>query len=65
MAYVERLETMLAQLRTAGEVRTDEYLRTIKVIILMENRHTPEQKEYVDKRRASVGEDHIRQVPAE
>lgn len=61
----ERLETMLAQLRTAGEVRTDEYLRTIKVIILMENRHTPEQKEYVDKRRASVGEDRIRQVPAE
>jgi DNA-binding transcriptional MerR regulator len=61
----ERLEALAAHFSAAEEVSADEFLRTIEVMTMMENYYTPEQKEYLKKRREQVGEEAIRAVEKE
>ena len=64
----ERLEALAAHFRTAGEVSADEFLQTIEVMTMIENYYTPEQLEYLQKRReeaAAAGEDIAKQGQAD
>lgn len=61
----ERLETLAAHLRAAGEVSAEEFLRTIEVMTMMEKYYTPEQLESLKQRREQLGEERIAQAPAE
>jgi hypothetical protein len=56
----ERLEALAAHFATAGEVSADEFLKTIEVITMIENYYTPEQLEYLRKRREEIGEEPIK-----
>jgi DNA-binding transcriptional MerR regulator len=60
-----RLESLAERLNTAEEVSADEFLQTIEAMTMVENYYSPEQLEYLKKRREIVGEERMRQVPAE
>jgi DNA-binding transcriptional MerR regulator len=60
-----RLEALADYLQGAGEVPADEFLRTIEVMTMMETYYTPEQMEYLKKRREEVGEERMKQAPAD
>jgi DNA-binding transcriptional MerR regulator len=60
----ERLEALAGYFRPAGEVSADEFLRAIEAMTMVENYYTPEQMEYLKKRREEVGEERARQGPA-
>src|SRR5262245_7143392 len=51
----ERLEALAAHFQQAGEVSADEFLQTIEVMNMIENHYTPEQLEYLKKRREEAG----------
>jgi len=51
----ERLEALAEHFRTAGEVSADEFLYTIEVMTMIEKYYTPEQMEYLRKRREEGG----------
>jgi DNA-binding transcriptional MerR regulator len=57
----ERLEALAEYFQSAGEVSADAFLQTIEVMNMIENYYTPEQMEYLKKRREEVGEDYIKQ----
>jgi len=61
----KRLEEIAKLLRGAGEVSIDDFLRTIEEMTMIENYYTAEQLEYLEKRRALVGEERMKQVPGE
>jgi DNA-binding transcriptional MerR regulator len=56
----ERLHGLARFLGAAEEVSADQFLRTIEVMTMIENYYTPEQMEYLKKRREQVGEEAIR-----
>jgi MerR family transcriptional regulator, thiopeptide resistance regulator len=61
----ERLDAIAAHLRAAGEVSADSFLQTIEEMTMIENYYTPEQMEYLNKRKEQVGDDRIKQVQQE
>ena len=61
----ERLEAIAAHLRAAGDVSANDFLKTIEGITMIESYYTPEQMEYLKKRREQVGDDRIQQVQQE
>jgi len=58
----ERLESLATHLR-AAEVSAEEFIQTIERMTMIENYYTPEQMEYLKKRREEVGEERMRQAP--
>jgi MerR family transcriptional regulator, thiopeptide resistance regulator len=61
----ERLDAIATHLRAAGEVSADDFLKTIEDMTMIENYYTPEQMEYLKRRKEQVGEDRIQQVQQE
>jgi DNA-binding transcriptional MerR regulator len=61
----ERLETIAAPLRAAGEVSADELLRTIEEMTMIEKYYTPEQLAQIEDRKAALGEERIKEANAE
>jgi DNA-binding transcriptional MerR regulator len=61
----EGLEGLARFLGTVEEVSADQFLRTIEVMTMIQNYYTPEQMEYLKKRREQVGEEAIRAVEKE
>lgn len=59
----ERLEALAAHFHTADAVPTEDLLRTIRGMTMLENYYTPEQLEYLEKRRQEVGEERMQQAP--
>jgi DNA-binding transcriptional MerR regulator len=59
----ERLERLAEHFGPAGEVSADEFLRTIAEMVMIENYYTPEQMEYLKKRREEIGEERMNQAP--
>jgi len=59
----ERLETLAVQLRAAGEVSADEFLRTIEEMTMLETLakkyFTPEQLQTIQEKRDEVGREHL------
>jgi DNA-binding transcriptional MerR regulator len=53
----ERLETLAAHFRAAGEVSVEEFLQTIEAMNMIENYYTPEQLETLRQRREAMGPD--------
>lgn len=64
-ALCERLEALAAHLGAAEEVSAEEFMRTIEVMTMTEKHYTPEQLEYLKQRRVQVGDQRMRQAPAE
>jgi len=62
---VERLEGLARHLAAAEEISADELLRTIEVMKMTESYYTPEQMEYLQRRREEVGEERMQQAPAD
>jgi DNA-binding transcriptional MerR regulator len=60
-----RLDAIAAHLEKAGDVSADELIDTIEAMTMIENYYTPEQLEYLKKRRELVGEERIKQVERE
>jgi DNA-binding transcriptional MerR regulator len=61
----ERLDAIAAHLRAAGDVSADDFLKTIEEMTMIESYYTPEQMEYLSKRKEQVGEERIQQVQKE
>lgn len=61
----QRLESLLAWLDSAQEIRAADFLYTIEVMNMIEQYYTPEQLAELQARRESVGEERIHQVEAE
>jgi DNA-binding transcriptional MerR regulator len=61
----ERLDAIAAHLRAAGEVSADDFLKTIEEMTMIESYYTPEQMEYLKKRKEQVGDERIQQVQKE
>ncbi len=61
----ERLESIAAHLRAAETVSVEDLLQTIEVMSMFEKYYTPEQLDWLKKRKEQVGEERIRQVEAE
>jgi MerR family transcriptional regulator, thiopeptide resistance regulator len=61
----ERLEALANHFRAAEKVSADEFIRTIEEMTKMEKYYTPEQLETLKKRREQVGEERMRQAPAD
>jgi MerR family transcriptional regulator, thiopeptide resistance regulator len=61
----ERLEAIAAHLRAAGNVSADDFLKTIEGMTMIESYYTPEQMEYLKKRREQVSDERIQQVQKE
>lgn len=62
---MSRLQAIAASLRSAEEVSTEQFIKTIEEINKMENRFTPEQMQYIKERGEMLGQDHIHEVEAE
>ncbi|HEX2206177.1 MAG TPA: MerR family transcriptional regulator [Longimicrobium sp.] len=62
---VERLDALAEGLRMAETVSADELIQTIEEITMFEKYYTPEQMDYLARRREQVGEDRIREVEQE
>jgi DNA-binding transcriptional MerR regulator len=60
-----RLEAIAAQLDAAEDVSAETLLQTIERMTMIESYYTPEQLEYLKKRREVVGEERMRQAPAD
>jgi DNA-binding transcriptional MerR regulator len=60
-----KLEALAARFRAAEEVSAEEFLQTIEAMNMIENYYTPEQLQYLEERRRTVGEERIREVEAE
>ena len=58
----ERLETIAAHLRAAGEVSAEEFLHTIEVMTMMEKLYTPEQMKQFEQMSKQVAPEEIRFV---
>jgi MerR family transcriptional regulator, thiopeptide resistance regulator len=61
----EQLDAIAGQLRAAGNVSADVFLKTIEEMTMIESYYTPEQIEYLKKRKEQVGDDRIQQVQQE
>lgn len=61
----DRLEAIARGLRQAEEPSITELLHTMEVMNRMEKYYTPEQREWLNERRQTVGEERIREVEAE
>lgn len=65
----DRLEAMATRLRTADDVSAEELVKMATEVIEMSERsekyYTPEQREYLEQRRRSLGEERIREVEEE
>jgi MerR family transcriptional regulator, thiopeptide resistance regulator len=61
----ERLDAIAAHLRAAGTVSADDFLKAIEEMTMIENYYTPEQLEYLKKRKEQVGDERIQQVQKE
>jgi DNA-binding transcriptional MerR regulator len=61
---LERLERLSAHIR-ANEATADELILTIEAMNMFEKYYTPEQMEYLRKRREEVGDERIQEVQAE
>lgn len=59
----ERLEALAAHFSAEERVPTEDLLRTIKGMTMVESYYTPEQLEYLARRREAVGEERMRQAP--
>lgn len=59
----ERLEALAAHYQAAEKIPTEDLLRTIRGMTMIESYYTPEQLEYLAKRREEVGEERMRQAP--
>lgn len=60
----ERLDALARLLRAGGAASTDDLLTLIHLTTTMETYYTPDQLAYLERRRAEVGEDRIREVEA-
>jgi MerR family transcriptional regulator, thiopeptide resistance regulator len=61
----DRLEAIATHLSAAEEVSADEFIRTIEEMSMIENYYTAEQLETLKKRGEEIGEERMRQVPAD
>jgi DNA-binding transcriptional MerR regulator len=61
----DRLEAIAIHLSGAEEVSADEFIRTIEDMTMIENYYTAEQMEYLKKRGELIGEERMRQAPAD
>lgn len=65
----DRLEAVAERLRSGEKVSSEEFIETVMEVIEMSERvnkyYTPEQLEYLRRRREEVGEERIREVEAE
>lgn len=61
----DRLRTILAEIDGAASPSIETLTATLEVIEVFEKYYTPDQMEYLRKRREEVGEDRIRQVEQE
>lgn len=59
----ERLEALAAHFQAEERVPTEDLLRTIRGMTMVESYYTPEQLEYLARRREAVGEERMRQAP--
>jgi hypothetical protein len=64
-ALAERLEALAAHLAYTGGASVEDLLNLIHATTMTEKHYTPEQLGYLEKRRAEVGEDRIREVQQE
>jgi len=60
----ERLEGVQRWLRSTGAVSVDALMESMELSMQIENHYTPEQLEYLKRRREQLGEDRIREVEA-
>jgi DNA-binding transcriptional MerR regulator len=61
----ERLTVIAAQLREAGDVSAQDFLKTIEEMTMIESYYTPEQLESLKKRGKEIGDERIQQVQEE
>lgn len=61
----ERLEAIAAHFRAVEKVSTDEFILAIEVMTMIETYYTPEQMEYLNQRRETIGEEVIQQGTAD
>jgi DNA-binding transcriptional MerR regulator len=61
----EQLDAIAGQLRAAGNVSADVFLKSIEEMTMIESYYTPEQMEYLKKRKEQVGAYRIQQVQQE
>jgi len=61
----ERLEVLAGYFDEAEEVSADFFLQTIEVMTMIESYYTPEQVEYLSKRREQVSAERMKQAPAD
>jgi MerR family transcriptional regulator, thiopeptide resistance regulator len=65
----DRLEQVASRLRSGEEISSERFVETVMEVIEMSERvnryYTPEQLEYLERRREEVGEERIREVEAE
>lgn len=59
----QRLEALAVHYEAAEKVPTEDLLRTIEGMTKMESYYTPEQLEYLARRREEVGEERMQQAP--
>jgi DNA-binding transcriptional MerR regulator len=64
-ALLARLEALAAAMREGGSISVEQLLTTIEAMQMSEQYYTPEQLQTLQARRATLGEEHIRQVEAE
>jgi DNA-binding transcriptional MerR regulator len=64
-ALCARLVAILEHLRANGEMTVDLLLATVRSMTMMEKYYTPEQLDYLKRRKELVGEERIRQVQEE
>src|SRR5262249_12116037 len=60
-----RLDAIAAHLEKAEVVSAEQFIKIIEEMTVIENYYTPEQLEYLKKRRDMVGEERIKQVEQE
>ena len=58
----DRLDGLVQHLRYAGGATVEDLLSLIRMTTVIEKHYTPEQRDYLERRRAEVGKDRIREV---
>ncbi len=58
----ERLDVLASQLRAAGESSTEEFLRTIEVMTMIEKLYTPDEIKQFQEVGAAIGKEEIQSV---
>src|SRR5215218_4838731 len=61
----DRLGVVADQLRIGGTQPVDDLLETLELMTVVEKHYTPEQLDWLARRREEVGEERIKQVEAE